>query len=144
MMIVRFNSYVQVNNSFWIREGDFFVECKGNGVIIEGFKEFDFFIHKVAKGRLEFWAISDAISGTRIGKLNKSLKKTKNDAERLLRMFNSNRVQYRISESVANKFISPRYRFVANPNNVIYVATENNNNKKFIFPRVYGIQLLEE
>lgn len=144
MMIVRFNSWVQINNDYYIRTGECFEEVKGKKIKIKGFEEFDLFAHQVEKSKLKFWCVSDAISGCRIGKLYKTLPKAIKGADNLLYQQGSSRAEFRIREVINNKFISPRYRFVANPNSIRYVAIKRHKNPKSTFPRRYRVQIQEE
>lgn len=147
MMEIRINGYIRINRDLFIRKGvenPYFEETKGKIIKFKGYEKFDFFAHKVKKGRMEFWVISEAISGCRIGKLNKSLRKAIDRADQLIHEQGADRVEYIINQRVGNKYIAPGFRFVANPNNVVYVATKKHKIRKHIFPRRYRVRLLQE
>jgi hypothetical protein len=144
MIIVRFNSFVQINSSCWIRKSDYFEEVKGTQIKIKGFEEFDLILHKVSKGNLNLWQITEAISGAKLTKLFKSPKKAIESADAILSTNGSSRAEFKIRELVNHKMLSPRYRFVVNPNSIIYVATKQDKNSKSVLSRRYRVQVLEE
>jgi hypothetical protein len=144
MMQIRLNGYVKVNSDYFIRKGETFEEVKGKKLKFRGYEEFDFFAHKVEKGKMTFWQITEAISGCKVGKMNKSLKKAMDRLDNKLHEKGSSRVEHLIREMVGQKFLSPSYRFVANPNSIYYVATKNNSGEKSVFPRRYKVQIRKQ
>ena len=144
MMIIRLSGFVQINRDCFIRKGETFEEVRGKQIRLRGHDDLDLFAHKVEKAGMTFWVMTEAISGCRIGKLNKSLKKLMEKTDRLLSEKGKDRVEFLIREKVNYKYISPRYRFVANPNSIVYVATKKHKNRKPTFPRRYRIHVRQE
>lgn len=144
MMELKIKGFLKVSSVFYIRKGSrIFEEVKGKKINFKGFENFDFFAHKVKKGKLVFWVISESISGCRISKLNKSLKKLIDKTDSSLNERGADRLEFLIKEKVDHEFISPSFRFIVNPNKIIYVATKKNNTEKYIFPRRYEVHVQE-
>lgn len=145
MIIVRFNSFVQINNTFWLRKSDYFEEVlKAMKVKIKGFDKFDFFLHKMIKDGEVVWVVSEGISGARVSDFFKSPKKAIQHADEILSKAGSSKAELKIKELVNHKMLSPRYRFVVSPNKIRYVATKQNKDSKPVLPRRYRVQVLAE
>jgi len=145
MMTVRHGWAVQVSNLAYIRKGDYFEKISNpKKITIKGFDTLDLVAHKVSKGKIEFWTITEGISGARVSKMNKSLKRCMSNLDNVFQMIGEGAVIQKIRELVGDKFLSPRYRFVVNPNKIYYVATERDNNSKSIFTPRYKVQVRNE
>jgi hypothetical protein len=145
MIIVRFNSFVQKNNTFWIRKSDYFEEVsKAIKLKIKGFEKFDFFLHKIIKDGAINWIVSEGISGARVSDFFKLPKEAIQQAEKILADAGASKAELKIKELVNHKMISPRYRFVVSPNKIRYVATKQDKDSKPVLPRRYRVQVLEE
>lgn len=146
MIIKRLKSYIQVSSTFFIRAGAVFEERDwGKTVNIEGFRDLDFFLTRKKVGKQYFYSFHDGISGLKIGKQNKNPKRVILEAKKILSREGYNKVEFIIGSKINNKYISPRYRFIVNPNNVIYyVANSKDKDKKSIFTPKYGVRLREE
>ena len=146
MIIKRFNSFIQINRKFYIRIGEGFEEVEGEEITIEGFEKFDFFIHKIPKGRLELYQVSEAISGTKITKLHRTANKAIKQAESILNQKGESPTEFRIKERVGDMYLTPRYQFLVNPNRIkySYVATKENNSKKSVLTRRIRVHISEE
>ena len=144
MIIKRFNSFVQINRNYYIRIGNCFEEVKGEDITIEGFEKFDFFIHKIPKGKLEFYQVTEAISGTKVTSLFRTAEKAIKQAETILNQKGQSPTEFRINERVGDRYLTPRYKFVVNPNRIRYVATKTNSDKKSVLTRRIRVHVSEE
>lgn len=110
----KYNKLVFVNSNFYVKnKNGKFDKCKdAKKISIEGFENLDFFAYKDKFG---FWAIYDGITGCRVTKLFKELKRPLRDIKTILFNSNSRKIEQIIISSLEKRKLSPRYLYIVNP-----------------------------
>jgi hypothetical protein len=139
--MMKIKGYKKQNDDFFIiTKSDIFVEVRGKKITIKEFENLDLFVHSSNLGRKKVWAITEAISGCRIGSFNPDLKKCIEKARLILKEKGIQNIQKQIDNRVNDALISPRYKFT-NKNKVKYVAVKKDNYSKFVFPQILRVQI---
>lgn len=138
-MEILLSRFLKNSNVCYIRVGDCFLKIEAIKVKIKGFEDFEFFAHKTKIGKLDFWNITEAISGVRILKPHPKFLVLKNNVEDALTKLGKISFEKNINKKIDDLYLSPSFRTVANPNRIQYVATKKNNNKRVDDPSRYRI-----
>lgn len=131
----------QSDEFFIINKHDLFVEVRGKKIKISGFEYLDLFVHSKQLGKKKLWAVTEGITGCRIGRFNPDLKNCLEKAKDILNGKDIKDVQDFINKKVNGYLLSPRYRFSTNKNRIRYVAAKKDSYTKFIFPQVLRVQI---
>ena len=117
MMTKKFGKVVHVNSNFYVkvRNSKFEISKSAKIVKIDGFEDFDFFIHK---DKIGFWSVYEPITGCRVTKIYKELKKALSELKKILNKLNKSKLELIILKSLIYKRLSPRYRYLVNPSKI--------------------------
>lgn len=108
------HKYRLVNNNYFIKLPHGFLQVKG--IKLKNFTDLELFLHKDSEGKI---IISEATSGLRISLAHSRKSVAEKFVEKLIEKHGVSKFRERIEKKIDGKYLSPRYRFIVNPNKQI-------------------------
>ncbi len=117
MMVRKFGKLVFVNSNFYVKtkKKKFELSPQAKILKIEGFEQFDLFLHK---DKIGFWSVYDSITGCRVTKIHREIKKAILEAKKSFSRITPTAFEVLILKELKNRKLSPRYRYLVNPSKI--------------------------